>query len=133
MNWKHYQNELIVIAALILMLGAYLYKHEQVSAQTESTQSTQKSINELKEVAALKKIWSDKKTKTKIKKLQTMLPAQKVKWSQKSNKVTASYKGLSANELNKLVTKILNLPVQIQRLDIQKTGQSYNVEFKCKW
>ncbi len=133
MNWKHYQNELIVITALILMLGAYLYKHEQVSAQTQSTQSTQKSINELKEVAALKKIWSDKKTKTKIKKLQTMLPAQKVKWSQKSNKVTASYKGLSANELNKLVTKILNLPVQIQRLDIQKTGQSYNVEFKCKW
>jgi len=133
MNWKQYQNELIVLATFVLMLGGYLYKHNQVSAQTSNVQTTQKSIEELKEVVALKKIWADKKTKVKISKLQTLIPAQKVKWSKKANKVTASYTALSANELNKLTTKILNLPVEVQLLDIQKTGSNYDVEFKCKW
>ena len=82
---------------------------------------------------ALKKIWSDKKTTQKIKKLQTLIPESKVRWSSKSKKLTASYKGLTASELNKLVTKILNLAVEIQKLKVQKTDSSYDVEFKCKW
>jgi len=133
MNWKQYQNELIVLIAFVLMLSAYLYKHNQVSSQSTNTQTTQKSIEELKEVIALQKIWKDKKIKTKVAKLKPLIPAQKVKWNIKGNKLVASYKGLSSNEVNKLTTKILNLPVEVQLLDIKKTGSTYNVEFKCKW
>ncbi len=133
MNWRAYQNELIALIAFVVMLGAYAYKHNQVSTQVTQAQTVQQSLEELKEVIALKKIWADKKTSQQIKKLQTLISASKVKWSQKSNKVTASYIGLDANELNKLTTKILNLPVEIRLLDIQKTGATYHVEFKCKW
>lgn len=133
MNWKQYQNELIVLIAFVVMLGAYLYKHNQVSSQSANTQTTQKSIEELKEVVALKKIWADKKIKTKVAKLQSLIPSSKVKWNKKGNKVVANYKALSSNEVNKLTTKILNLPVKVQLLDIKKTGSTYNVEFKCKW
>ncbi len=133
MIWKRYQNELIALVAFVLLLGAYGYKMAQVSAQSDTMAGAKQSVGEIKEVIALKKIWSDKKTSQKVDKLQMLVPASKVKWSNKSKKVTASYKSLTATELNTLVTKILNLPVEIQKLKIQKIASSYDVEFKCKW
>ena len=133
MTWKRYQNELIALVAFILMFGAYVYKTVQVSTQAETMIEAERSVGEIKEVIALKKIWSDSKISKKVEKLQTLIPASKVKWSTKSKKVTASYKGLTATELNTLVTKILNLPVEIQKLKIQKIASSYDVEFVCKW
>jgi len=133
MNWQRYQNELIVLGAFLLMLGAYMYKHNQVTAQTTQASSTQHSINELKEVIALKKIWADKNVLKKVNNLRGLVSPSKVKWSKKKTEVDASYTALSSNELNTLTTKILNLPAEILLLDIKKTGSSYNVEFKCKW
>ena len=37
-----------------------------------------RSVEEIKEVIALQKIWSDKKTTQKVSKLQTLIPASKV-------------------------------------------------------
>jgi len=133
MTWKRYQNELITLVAFVLMLGAYGYKMGHISSQSETIAGAKHSVGEIKEVISLQKIWSDKKTGKKVEKLQTLIPASKVKWSNKSKKVTASYKSLTATELNTLVTKILNLPVEIQKLKIQKIASSYDVEFKCKW
>jgi len=133
MIWKRYQNELIVALAFVLMLGTYLYKHNQVTTQAKQAQEVKQSVEELKEVISLQKIWADKKTSNKVTALEKLIPASKVKWSNKSKKVTASYSALSSNELNKLITKILNLPVVVTLLDIQKNGSNYNVEFKCKW
>lgn len=133
MTWKRYQNELIALVAFVLMLWGYGYKVAQVSSQAETMAETKHSVEEIKEVIALQKIWSDKKISQKVEKLQTLIPASKVTWSNKSKKVTASYKGLTAAELNDLVTKILNLPVEISKLKIQKIASSYDVEFKCKW
>ena len=133
MIWKRYQNQLIALVDIVLLLGAYGYKMAQVSSQSDTMAGAKQSVGEIKEVIALKKIWSDKKTSQKVDKLQMLVPASKVKWSNKSKKVTASYKSLTATELKTLVTKILNLPVEIQKLKIQKIASSYDVEFKCKW
>ena len=133
MIWKRYQNELIALIAFVLMFSGYVYKNTQVSSQFETLSAASGSVTDVKEVIALKKIWSDKKTTKRVDKLQTLIPADKVKWSNKNKKVTAAYKGLTASELNKLVTKILNLPIEIQKLKIEKLATSYDVEFKCKW
>lgn len=133
MIWKRYQNELSVLFAFVMMLAGLAYKHSQVSAQLEQRSVVNSSLIEVKEVIALKKIWSDKKMTQKIKKLQTLIPESKVTWRSKSKKLTASYKGLTAAELNKLVIKILNLAVEIQKLEVKKIASSYDVEFKCKW
>ena len=133
MSWKRYQNELIALVAFVLMLGAYGYKMGHISSQAETIAGAKHSVGEIKEVIALQKIWADKKTGKKVEKLQALIPASKVQWSNKNKKVTARYKSLTATELNKLVTKILNLPVEIQKLKIQKIASSYDVEFKCKW
>lgn len=133
MIWKRYQNELSVLFAFVLLLSGYAYKHSQLSIQSEQRSGANASMAEIKEVIALKKIWSDKKTTQKIKKLRTLMPEAKVTWRSKSKKLTASYKGLTAKELNKLVTKILNLAVVIQKFEVKKIASSYDVEFKCKW
>ena len=133
MIWKRYQNELIVAIAFVLMLGGYLYKHNQQTSQAKQVQEEKRSLEELKEVISLQKVWADKKTGKKVSALEKLVPATKVKWSNKGKKVTAHYSALSAKELNRLITKILNLPVIITLLDVQKNGSNYNVEFKCKW
>ena len=133
MIWKRYQNELIVLIAFVLMLGGYLYKNVQISTQSEMSANVNRSVGELKEVIALQKIWSDKKTTKKVDRLQSVVPQNKVKWSSKNKKLTAGYKGLTTSEVNTLVTSILKLPVEIQKLKIQKLDTSYDVEFKCKW
>lgn len=133
MTWKRYQNELIALIAFVFMLAAYGYKTAQVSSQAQSIAAAKHSVAEIQEIVSLKKIWADTKTGKKVEKLQTLVPASKITWSNKNKKVTASYKNLTARELNTLVTKILNVPVEIQKLKIQKVASSYDVEFKCKW
>ncbi|UPT77581.1 hypothetical protein MN086_00140 [Sulfurovum sp. XGS-02] len=133
MTWKRYQNELIALIAFVFMLGAYGYKTAQVSSQAQSLASARHAIAEVQEVISLKKIWDDARTGKKVERLQTLVPSSKVTWSSQKKKVTASYKTLTAAELNTLVTKILNVPVEIQSLKIRKVASSYDVEFKCKW
>jgi len=130
---KRYLNEIIVLFALFLMLGAYFYKNHQVTQQTEEVSKVKHSLLELKEVVALKKIWGDKTITKKVDALQKVISVSKVKWSQKQNKVTATYSNLSPNELNKFTTKLLNTPVTITLLEIIAVESNYNVEFKCKW
>lgn len=133
MNWKRYQNELMVLGAFLLMFSMYLYKQHAISSQSGERNEVTQTIEEIKEVVALKKVWADKKISQKVEKLKTLVPASKVKWSKRSRKVTAVYTELKPSELNKLGSKILNTPVIIDKLDVQKTGTSYKVELKCRW
>jgi len=133
MNFKAYQNEIIALAALFVMLMAFIYKQSHIPVQESSEASGLSTLYELKEVIALKKVWADKKTSKKVMKLKALVSPSKVKWEKKSNKVTAKFSNLSSNELNKITTTLLNLAVSIQKLDIKKSGSSYSMELKCKW
>jgi len=133
MNWKNYQNELIVLFAFLVMFSGYIYKTNTIENEAISAIETQKTLLDMKEVIALKNLWTDKKTSQRVKQLQSIVPISKVNWSNKRKKIKASYRGLSARELNSLITKILNLPVEITLLDIQDISKSYSVEFQCKW
>jgi hypothetical protein len=130
---KKYQNELLVLLALLLMLGAYVYKNNQTTAGADQAVSMKASIGEIKEITGLKRVWVDKKISKKVDQLEKLLDASKVKWSKKGKKLTANYSNLTPKELNQLTTKILNLAVQIDLLKIEKKQTAYDVEFKCKW
>ncbi|MEA2047189.1 MAG: hypothetical protein U9O64_01930 [Campylobacterota bacterium] len=133
MSWKRYQNELIVLFALMFLLIGYGYKQNQCSSERDVMVQSRVALEEVKEVIALKKIWSDKKITQKVDKLKTLIPKNKMTWSRKGKKVTASYKGLSDKELNTLVTKILNVPIEIKKMRINRVASSYDMEFKCQW
>jgi len=133
MIWKQYKNELIVAMSLLLLIVALGYKNAQLSARTENIFNMKHSVSEFQELIVLKKRWGDKKISTRVDKLKKIVPASKLKWQKKTKKVTASYQGISAKELNKVITTILNLAVQIDLLEIKNNNGSYTVEFKCKW
>ena len=128
---KAYKNELIVGLAFLLLLIAFFYKQGQVSGQADT--SAKSEVQELKEVIALKKIWGDKKTSKKVDTLKMIVSPAKVKWSKKSKKLTASFSNLTNQELNRVIIKIMNLAVIIQKLEVKKLGATYQVECKCKW
>ena len=101
---KRYQNELVVFLTFLLMFTAFLYKNGQRSSQVKEVANTKQALNDFREIVVLRKIWAGKKTSNKVEKLKALIPASKVTWSKKSKKVTAVYKGLSSNELNKVMT-----------------------------
>ena len=131
MYLKTYKNELIIAFSLLLLLIAINYKHGKVSEQTSSSAGT--SLQEIKEVIALKKIWGDKRITKKVDTLKTLVSVSKVKWNKESKKLTASFSNLTNQELNNLTVKIMNLAVEIQKFEVKNMGESYHVEFKCKW
>jgi hypothetical protein len=133
MNWKQYQNELIVLASLLLLVMAIIFKNVRVSSAIESSHNISRSLNELKEIVDLKKRWADKTTNKKVDKLKSVVSSSKLKWIKKTKKLTAIYTNLNSKELNKVVTTLLNLTVQIDKLEIKQTGTTYGVELKCKW
>ncbi len=133
MNWKLYRNELIVAASLLLMLGTLIYKNSQISSRSQEMSSLKHTVTEFRELVSLQKTWANKNISKKVDKLEKIVSQSKVKWSKKGKKLTAVYKGLDPKELNKLITTILSMAVQIQELKIARNSSSYDVEFKCKW
>lgn len=133
MTWKRYRNELMVGISLLLLLAGIGYKQMQTSARVDMAKSIQASVSEFQELVALKKRWGDKRTTAKVEKLKTLVPASKVQWQKKGKKLTVSYKGLDSKELNKVVTTLLNLAVQIDHLQIVEQNGNYDLELKCKW
>ena len=133
MIWKRYRNELIVALSLLLLLSALGYKRMAVSSSVENKTNTKYAVREFQELISLKKRWADKGISKKVDKLQKVVPQTKVKWKKKGKKLTASYKSLTSKELNKVITTILNLAIQIEILEIKNNNSSYDVEFKCKW
>jgi hypothetical protein len=133
MNFRRYQNELIAGIALLVMLSALLFKQGEISGKEERIKGLQSTASEMKEVMALKEIWGDKELEKRVRQLESAVPSSKVKWNQKSKKVTANYHGLTINELNALIKKVLNLGVEIELFDVKKERGLYHVELKCKW
>lgn len=133
MSWKRYTNEIIVLSALLVLLLAFSYRHDQAESQSAQGKETQLSLSEIKEVVSLKRVWADKTTGKKAERLKTVAESAKVKWTKKGKSVTAVYEGLTSQELNALMNKLLNLAVEIKELDISKQDKVYKVTLQCKW
>ena len=133
MNWKLYKNELIVALSVLLMLIGFFYKNTQISSGAQEMLSTKHTVREFRELVSLQKTWANKNISKKVDKLEKIVPSSKVKWSKKGKKLTALYKDLDPKELNKVITTVLSMAVQIQELKINRNNSSYAVELKCKW
>lgn len=133
MIWKRYQNELIVLISLLLLVSALLYKNHQNANSVENRTVTKYAVREFKEIIAHKKQWADKNIAKKLDRLKSVVPESKMTWHKKGKTLNARFKGLTSKELNKVVTTILNVAVQIQMLEVKENHASYDVEFKCKW
>ena len=135
MTLQRYKNELIILATLIFLLFAFMYKLSASTYVSENRAVIQKQITQISAIVALKEQWGGKQLANKVKVLKTVVPASKVaSFSKKSKKLVASYKNLTGSELSKLTNKLINIPVQIVLLNIQQSAKNqYTMEFTCKW
>ena len=135
MTLQRYKNELILLVTILFALFAFLYRLSADTYVHENKTQMQKEISEVNSIVALKKQWGGKGLANRVKILRTLVPASKVKsFHKKSKKLVAAYSNLTANELNKVTNKLINIPVKIVQLNINKTAKNqYTMEFTCKW
>jgi len=134
MIWKRYQNELIVSIAILLMIGAYIYKSTNIEKIGSGEIELAKATREASEIISLQKQWNDPKLSKRILKLKESIPAQKVKsFEVKRKKLTATFQNLTSKEMNTIVIRLENIAVQIIKLQIKREEKEYKMEIKCKW
>ena len=135
MTLQRYKNELILLLTLLFVLVAFLYKISAHTYVKENQIEINQKIVQMTNIINLKKQWGGKGISKKIKNLKTLVPESKVKSFKKApKKLSASYKGLTVNELSKVTNKLINIDVQISQLKIQKNSKNnYGMEFICKW
>lgn len=135
MTLQRYKNELLLIAAILFALFAFIYKFTANDYVKENRNSIQTQITEINTIKSLQEQWGGKKIANKLNGLKTVVPNSKVaNFSKKPKKLTASYKNLTGNELSKVTNKLINIPIQIVKLNINQSGSNqYSMEFSCKW
>jgi hypothetical protein len=133
MIWKRYRNELIVFSALLFALGSFMYKLSQHTAKAEANQKMAKEVALFQETVSLKSIWGDKQIWHRLESVRKLVPENKVSWMRKGRRLTATFRDLTGPEVNRLVTRLLNIAVQVESLRITKNGERYSMEIRCKW
>lgn len=135
MTLQRYKNELIILLTFLFALFAFMYKFSASEYVNQNRVLMQEQVMEISKIKAFKEQWGDKQLANKVKVLKTIVPTSKVvSFRKKSKKLVASYNNLTGNELSKVTNKLINMPVQIVRLDItQNAKNQYTMEFTCKW
>lgn len=128
-----FKNEIMVIAAVLFAVSALGYKHMQRTSAYEQKHQLLQEIETFQKVASLKQQWNAGDTHKKLDAVHTMFANSVLFWKKQGRKLSASFGGLSAKQLGTLMTKLFNIPVQIDRIHIEKKGDTYQMEFSCKW
>jgi len=131
---RKYQNEWIVLGALLFALAGYLYQASNRNRLETSLTEASVASRQITETQTLKKVWSTKGLKKKVTALRSTLPSAKVQtFEVKKQKLSAHFTGLTSQELNGITSKIASLPVRLETLQIARSGNTYNVECQCRW
>ena len=133
---RRYQNEGMILLALLLLVAAMFYKsYRHTKLQTSSAEATE-MVSKIEDIATMKKLWQKNSTVAqKLNAIKTYLPAIKIKTLQiGKKKAHVLLEGLNGNELNSVAGKYLaSIPVQIVEMSIRRDGEYYRLELQCKW
>jgi len=133
---RRYQNEGMILLALLLLVFAMLYKsYRHTALQKKSTEATE-MVSKIEDIATMKKLWQKNSTiPQKLNAIKSYLSAVKVKVLEiEKKKAHIVLEGLSGNELNSVSGKYLaSIPVQITEMSIQRNQEIYRLELRCKW
>jgi len=135
MTIQRYKNEITLLLTFLFAIFAFYYKFSANDYVAENKSIIQKQILEINTIERYKKQWTSRSMAKKVKLFKTIVPKSKVKrFSKKSSKVMASYINLTSSDLNKITNKLLNIPIQIVKLQIKESGKNkFTMEFTCKW
>ena len=131
---RKYQNELIVLGALLFALAGYLYQSTSRAQLAASLAESGTASRQVTETQTLEKVWSTKGLKKKVDALRSTLPKAKIQtFELGKQKLSAHFTGLTSQELNGITSQIASLPVHIESMQIARSGNTYTVECQCRW
>ena len=131
---RRYQNEIVLSIAFILMVASYIYKDNRATRIDTIKSEVAISIGKVGEIIALKNQWGNSKLSSNIRGIKQIVPSSSIKkFEIKSKKLTATFVGLSSKDMNRVITKLENIAVQIVKLKITNIDEKYHMEIKCKW
>jgi hypothetical protein len=127
-------RELLLGATFLLAMIAFFYRHNAIrdyrSIQTETTTS----LAEIQEVSNLKRLWNSKGVRTKLNQLKGVIPASSFTlFTIDQHKTHLRAEKLDGPHLNRLISRIGSLPVEILSLKVDRRGEQYTMECRCKW
>lgn len=128
---REYKNEIFVIISIVFLVFAIYYNKKQETNYLNTKKASLEKVKSIQEVVLLKKIWSNSKTTKEIDKIKRIQKAKK--WKKKGKKISINYINISSNNVNKIVTKFLNIGVSIDKLKISQNAKNYNMEIICSW
>ncbi len=133
---RRYQNEIILALSLLLLLIAIMYRSYSHSTLISKNRMAEEFSVKIEDIATMKKLWQD--TKNIPKKLEeikgTLSPSQIEKFKIDKKKAEIILMNLTGSQLNKITGKqIASVPVQIDEMSIDRNGDNYRLELKCKW
>ncbi|NKQ40581.1 MAG: hypothetical protein HF962_03325 [Sulfurovum sp.] len=133
---RRYQNEAMLLVALLLLLGAMIFKtysHSQL--ETKSLEAS-KTTSKIEDIATMKKLWqNNKEIPQKLKSIKSTVGASKInKFKIEKKKADIILVNLNGTQLNKIIGKQLaSIPIQIVNMSVERSGESYRLELLCKW
>jgi len=133
---KRYQNELIVLIAIAVVMMSISYKNSSMlELQSEST-STEKLIAQMDDIVTMKRLWKKNKSiPSKLEAIKSSLADENInRFKVEKKKAHIILQKLDSTKLNNIVgKKIASVPMQITLIDITREGDAYRLELKCKW
>jgi len=133
---KRYQNELMVLMALIVLAFSMSYKLSSYNDLKMQTLESAKFISIMDDIVTMKKLWKKNKTiPNKLEEIKSTLAESKInKFEIDKKKAHIILQTLNGTELNNILgKKIASIPLQIKELIITRDGDNYRLELKCKW
>lgn len=131
---RRYMNEGIVLLALLLLIGGFLYQRGMERKLDVSLQRSKTAAMEITRAKTLRKVWSSKGLKQKVAALQgSVIPGKVKTFHLEKKKLNAHFFELTGKELNTLATRIASLPVRIQEFAVTRMGAQYALRCSCTW
>jgi len=133
---KRYQNELIVLMLVAIVMMSISYKNSSMAELHSESISTEKLIAQMDDIVTMKRLWKKNKTiPSKLESIKSSLSDENIdKFKVDKRKAHILLQKLNSTKLNNIVgKKIASVPMQITMIDITREGDIYRLELKCKW
>ena len=120
-----------LVAAMLLAMGALWFKnHTYRSVETE-TKRLEREIGEISLAASLKELWKSPEVKMSLTKLRQAGGGAK-NWQKEGKKIIATYSSIDIKAVDAVITRVMRTPVMIDRIEVKRNAQRYDVELTCK-
>ncbi len=132
MNTPDMRRTLLILAA-VLMFASLAYRIFEAHRLETVRHQSEQTLKEVTSTVALERLWHTKDWKKKLLHLRQILPQNEIKrFELKGEKLSILLEGVEGKDLNRFLSRLESLPLQIQTLEVQGEKNRYRMECRCK-